>query len=400
MQEKHQILLTVSLFHALDDGAISVIPLLFPIFKDLFALSYTQIGILTGGGLLITLLTQLVIGRIADKRNFRTLLSTGILVLGVSMLFVSQSTDFLTLLLFIFLLRFGAGFFHPVGVGWISKVFKRDKVDGAMGIQSGFGDLGAFLAVLTTLYIAEYTGWRYPLYLWAIVCVAGLLIGMYLTHRIPFTILAKKKFNHVESAKELYADAVSFMKRMKLLLPAFIVSGASWGIIITFLPLFLVAKQPDLSLASIGLIIALWIGLGSIISFLYGRIQRVLGRRTLLLFAYTTLGISGVLLAFFSNIYIILGVVVLIGISVFLTYPTLFSCVSQGTHETAEGKTFGFVFTFQLGGGTFLLFISGVCADIWGIWTPFLLIGSLSLLVALILVITSTKQIISYFTPE
>jgi MFS family permease len=69
MDDKKRILSAVSLSHAFNDASVVIIPLLFPIFKKLFNLSYTEVGIITGGGLLITLISQLVIGQISDKKN-------------------------------------------------------------------------------------------------------------------------------------------------------------------------------------------------------------------------------------------------------------------------------------------------------------------------------------------
>ena len=82
MDDKHRILSTVGLHHAFNDGSVVVIPLLFPIFKMLFNLSYTQVGVITGGGLLVTLIANILIGRISDRKNFRTLLSIGIILLS------------------------------------------------------------------------------------------------------------------------------------------------------------------------------------------------------------------------------------------------------------------------------------------------------------------------------
>ena len=89
---------------------------------------------------------------------------------------------------------------------------------------------------------------------------------------------------------------------------------------------------------------------------------------------------------------------VLLGISVFLTFPTLASFVSENTDESVEGRTFGVVFTLQLGGGTILLFIGGALSDIIGIWIPFAIIGVLSLLVALILRVYYTSDYIKTYT--
>ena len=155
MDEKHRILSTVSLFHAFNDGAVSTIPILFPVFKTLFDLSYTQIGLITGIGLVVTLISQVSIGRISDKNNSRTFLLIGVFLLSGSMLAFPFTQGFITLLLFVIILKFSSSFFHLSGIGLISRIFKRNKLDWAMGIQSAFGDFGAFLAILTTLYIVE-----------------------------------------------------------------------------------------------------------------------------------------------------------------------------------------------------------------------------------------------------
>ncbi|GAG02562.1 unnamed protein product, partial [marine sediment metagenome] len=117
IQNKNKILLSVSLYHALNDGSVAAIPILFPVLKSLFSLNYTQIGIITGGGLILTLIAQLLIGRIADGKNFATLLTTGLLLVGISMLLLTKSSDFFTLVVFILVLRLASSFFHPVGVG-------------------------------------------------------------------------------------------------------------------------------------------------------------------------------------------------------------------------------------------------------------------------------------------
>ena len=79
--------------------------------------------------------------------------------------------------------------------------------------------------------------------------------------------------------------------------------------------------------------------------------------------------------------------------STFLTYPVIFSYVSEKTDEAYEGKVFGYLFTVQLGGGTFLLFISGVTSDIWGIWTPFFILGVLSILISILLIGNQKKLV-------
>jgi MFS family permease len=82
---------------------------------------------------------------------------------------------------------------------------------------------------------------------------------------------------------------------------------------------------------------------------------------------------------------------ILLGISSFISFPAIFSYVSEITDDPTEGKTFGYIFTFQLGVGTLILFFSGLTADIWGIWTPFFILGFFSLLTALLFIINQKK---------
>lgn len=384
MSQQGRILFTVSFIHAVNDGSIAVISILFPIFKELFNLNYTQVGIITGGGLLITLLAQLLLGRIADGKNVNSFLLTGLLLTSVSLLLLTLSNGFITLIFLIFFTRFATSFFHPIGIGWISRIYKKGKLDWAMGIQSGSADLGAFLALLTTLSFTQLTHWTVPLYGWACFCILVLLISFILTNQLKkeFIIVPKEIKKH--SILEMIKDAFERMKAIHLLIPAFMISGASWGVIITYFPLLL-TERTTLSLPIIGFLVALWVGIGGVTSLSYGRIRSYINRKKLLIISYAAIGILSLFLAIFTHIIIFIGVMAFLGITIFLTYPTLFSFVSEVTHESIEGWTFGLTFTIQTGGGTLILFLGGVLSDLFGIWMPFALLGSISLLFCLTL---------------
>lgn len=390
MQYQGRILSTVSLIHAINDGSVAVISILFPIFKELFDLSYTQVGIITGGGLFITLVAQLLLGRLADGKNVNSFLLTGLLLTSFSLILLAFSNAFITLISFIFFMRFATSFFHPIGIGWISRTYKKGRLDWAMGIQSGMADLGAFLAILTTLFITQLTNWTVPLYGWACICILGLVVSLVLTFQLKkeFVIVPKETKKH--SIREMAKDAFDRMNGIKILIPAFMISGAAWGVIITYFPLLL-TERTTLSLPVIGFLVALWAGIGSITSLSYGKIRSYIRRKKLLVIAYLTLGIFSLFLAVFTSLIILIAVMILLGIAVFLTYPALFSFVSEVTHESVEGWTFGLTFTFQTGGGTIILFMGGVLSDLFGIWMPFALLGILSLLFTIVLLLNYQK---------
>jgi len=390
MSQKGRILSTVSVIHAINDASVAVISILFPIFKDLFDLTYTQVGIITGGGLFITLVGQLILGRFADGKNVNTFLLTGLGLTSLSLVLLTFSNAFFSLIFFIFFLRFATSFFHPIGIGWISRTYKKGKLDWAMGIQSGSADLGAFLAILTTLSITQLTHWTVPLYGWAVICLIGFIACIILTHPLQkeFIIVPKESSKH--TVKEMATDAFHRIRKIKLLVPAFMISGASWGIMITYLPLLLNART-TLSLSMIGFLVAIWAGIGSITSLSYGKLRSYLHRKQLLVASYLAIGVLSLFLALTTNIIILIGVLILLGIAIFLTYPALFSFVSEVTHESAEGWTFGLTFTFQTGGGTILLFFGGVLSDLFGIWMPFALLGVISIIFTGILLLKYNK---------
>jgi MFS transporter, FSR family, fosmidomycin resistance protein len=392
MHEKTKILSTVSMYHALTDGSVAVIPLLFPIFKILFNLSYTQVGIITGGGLFITLICQLIIGEYGDGKNVGMLLSLGILCTAFSLLLLAFSRDFLTLVVFIFILRFSTSFFHPLGVGWISRIYKKDRLDWAMGLQSGSADFGAFLAVLSTLYLTDvFHTWGMPLYIWTVACICGLIVGLLTIRNLKTEYLKAPQQKNRTTGKQTIREGLLLFKRIKLLAPGFMISGAAWGVISTFLPLLL-AEKTKLALPIIGFVVAIWIGVGSITSISYGKIRNRIDRKKLLILAYFTLGCMSILLSLSTNLFLIICAMILLGVSVFLTYPALFSFVSEVTHESVEGRTFGITFTFQTGGGAILLFFGGFLADLFGIFMPFLILGSISFIFSLILLLNRKKS--------
>lgn len=394
MHSKSKILSTVSLYHAINDGSVAIIPILFPIFKSSFDLNYTQIGIITSTSLFITIIAQLMIGRISDGKNFRTLLSLGILLISISLLITTKSEDFLTLLLFLIILKISSSFFHPIGTGWISRTFKKDRLDWAMGIQSGFADIGAFIAISTTLYLTEINSWEFPLILWSFASAVIVLIGLFITKDIDENFLIVKKIIKKQTLKESIIEDLMFFKKIKLLIPALLISGAVWGVTLTYLPLLLDEKT-NLSLSYIGLLVSLWIGVGSISSFYYGKIKSFLGRKNTIIISYFIIGFTSIILSLITDIIIVIPILIVLGFSFFITYPALASFISEVTHESVEGKTFGLIFTLQLGGGTVLLFLGGYLSDIFGIWIPFLLLGILSILLAITLLLNHNKSFIS-----
>ena len=369
------------LYHALNDASVAVIPLLIPIFRMQFDLSYTEIGIVTGSALAINLVAQLLIGRRSEYWNPRWALSFGIFLMAIGLFLLSTTFDFLSLFAFMIVARLAASFFHPIGVGWISKTFKKSRLDWAMGVQSGFADIGACIAMASTLFLASVWYWQLPLHLFSALCFIGVIAGIVATRGVVEDNI--KKEQNRKTLKHFFGEDVEFLRRVKLLIPAFIISGAGWNVTITYLPL-LFDEKTALSLSVIGLLMAVWVGMGSIVSFYFGRITDTFGRWKVMISAYLLFGVACLIVTLTGNLLLLLAIMVLLGFSIFLTYPALFSYVTE-LSAGKQRRDFAMVFTLQLGGGTILSFVSGWLADFAGIQMPFVLMGALSLVLFVLL---------------
>ena len=196
-------------------------------------------------------------------------------------------------------------------MGWISRTFKKIKLDWAMGIQSGGADIGAFVAVATTLFLTKLAYWQFPLFIWSILGIIGLFFGIILTRNTRENITKVKYKHKKQTFKEALSEGLNFLKNIKLLVPAIMLSGVAWGIIITYLPLLL-QERTNLSLSLIGLLVAVWLGIGSIASFSYGTISNYLGRKKIIILSYLALGIIGILLTIITNVQILLLMMILL----------------------------------------------------------------------------------------
>jgi MFS family permease len=79
---------------------------------------------------------------------------------------------------------------------------------------------------------------------------------------------------------------------------------------------------------------------------------------------------------------IVVPAVFFFGLSLFMTYPALFSLISEATGTTVRGRIFGIIFGAQLLGGATVIYLSGILAEIYeDIRIPFIIVGLLSIIV-------------------
>ena len=108
-----QILFSVAFVHLLNDCVQAVLPAIYPLLKDEFALSFTQIGLITLTFQCTASILQPWIGLYTDKRPIPFLLPAGMCVTLCGVALLATAGSFPMLLLAAGLIGIGSSTFHP-----------------------------------------------------------------------------------------------------------------------------------------------------------------------------------------------------------------------------------------------------------------------------------------------
>ncbi len=110
------VLFTISLCHLLNDTIQAVIPAVYPILKDEFALSFAQVGLITFVYQLTASFIQPFVGRFADKHPTPYSLPAGMLFTIAGLFTVAFSGSYAMVLAGVCMLGMGTSIFHPEAV--------------------------------------------------------------------------------------------------------------------------------------------------------------------------------------------------------------------------------------------------------------------------------------------
>ncbi|WP_373896712.1 MFS transporter [uncultured Massilia sp.] len=173
-----QILFSVAFVHLLNDCVQAVLPAIYPLLKQEFALSFTQIGLITLTFQCTASLLQPWIGLVTDKRPIPFLLPAGmcITLLGVAML--SMAHSFAMLLLAAGMIGVGSSTFHPEA-SRVARLASGGRFGFAQSLFQVGGNLGSAFGPLLAAAIIVGSGQGRIAWLMVLVLLAvAVLIGV------------------------------------------------------------------------------------------------------------------------------------------------------------------------------------------------------------------------------
>ncbi len=112
-QTVYPILFAISFSHMLNDTIQSLIPAIYPLVKDSFSLTFSQVGLITLVFQMSSSILQPLVGTITDKRPFPFALPIGMGFSLIGLVILSIAGSFHVVLLSVGLIGVGSSVFHP-----------------------------------------------------------------------------------------------------------------------------------------------------------------------------------------------------------------------------------------------------------------------------------------------
>ncbi|RZA36804.1 MAG: MFS transporter [Lysobacteraceae bacterium] len=172
-----QILFSVAFVHLLNDCVQAVLPAIYPLLKQEFALSFTQIGLITLTFQCTASLLQPWIGLYTDKRPIPFLLPAGMCVTLLGVALLSTAGSFAMLLLAAGLIGVGSSTFHPEA-SRVARLASGGRFGFAQSLFQVGGNLGSAFGPLLAAAIIVGSGqgriaWLMLLVLLAVAVLVG-----------------------------------------------------------------------------------------------------------------------------------------------------------------------------------------------------------------------------------
>ena len=375
----------VALAHLINDLIQAVLPAIYPMLKDSYGLTFTQVGLITLTFQLTASLLQPWVGYYTDRRPQPFLLPAGMICTLIGILMMSQVGSFPLILLAAALIGIGSSTFHPEA----SRV-ARLASGGRYGLaQSSFqvgGNAGtAFGPLLAAAIIIPYgqgnVAWFGLFALFALVVLYA---------------ISRWYANHLRLYKLKQGQAVTHGLSRNRVISALVVLGllvfskyfymASFTSYFTF---YLIEKF-DLSVASSQLHLFLFLGAVAAGTFFGGPIGDKIGRKAVIWFSILgvapfTLLLPHVDLFWTSVLSVVIGFILASAFSAIVVYAQE---LVPGNVGMIAGVFFGLMFGFG-GIGAALL---GHLADIHGIEYVYYLCSFLPLFGVLAIFLPRTRK--------
>src|SRR3954467_2386801 len=168
------VLVALSVAHLLNDTMQSLIPAIYPVLKDSFHLTFTQIGTITFAFQVTASLLQPLVGSYTDKRPLPYSLACGMGFTLIGLVLLSRAASFHALVFASALVGTGSSVFHPEA-SRLARLASGGKHGMAQSLFQVGGNLGSSLGPGLAAFVVVPHGQRHILW-FSILAVGGIIL--------------------------------------------------------------------------------------------------------------------------------------------------------------------------------------------------------------------------------
>jgi MFS family permease len=151
------------------------LPPLFPVMREVFGVGYGELGLLMAVFYGVSSVGQAAAGFVVDRVGARAVLVGGTVLLGLSLILISQAASYPMLMLLVVPLALGNCVFHPADYSILSASVSQPRMGRGFSAHALGGTLGYAAAPVAMLGLSALGGWRFAL---AAVGCAGLAVAL------------------------------------------------------------------------------------------------------------------------------------------------------------------------------------------------------------------------------
>lgn len=212
------ILLALSFSHLLNDTMQSLIPSIYPMVKDSFNLSFTQIGLITFTFQVSASVFQPLVGSFTDKRPQPYALAVGMCFTLLGLISLSMANSFQIVLLSVGLIGIGSAVFHPEA-SRVARMASGGKHGMAQSLFQVGGNAGSSLGPLLAALILLPYG-RFQVIWFSLVALLAIIILSWVGgwYKQNLTTVVKKAATSVTQESHLPKSKVVISITILLLL--------------------------------------------------------------------------------------------------------------------------------------------------------------------------------------
>lgn len=368
------ILFAISFAHLLNDLIQAVIPSIYPILKQNYHLSFSQIGLITFAFQLTASIFQPFVGYYTDKYPKPFSQVYGMLFSTMGIIVLAFATNFYWILISVCLIGTGSAIFHPESAR-ISNAASGGKRGLAQSIFQVGGNLGTAIAPLLVALIVVPNSQKYLLYFLIVAFLAIAIISKIAFWYRNHLIFRENKTTLFVNFHELSKSKVNWAITILLIV---IFSKFFYSACLSTYYTFYVIEKFNLTIQQAQIHMFIYLIAYAIGTILGGPLGDRFGRKYIILFSVFGATPFALILPY-ANLFYTDVLMVIIGIIISSAFPAII-VYAQELIPKKLGMISGLFYGFAFGMGALGSALIGILADYTSIQFVYLICSFLPII--------------------